>query len=53
MIVVLFAIICAGVTCTVGADPVRLASPVTHSDWMVRGPSPEWGHAGEGCATRA
>jgi len=26
--------------------PVRLASPVTHSDWMVRDPAPEWGPAG-------
>lgn len=26
--------------------PVSLASPVTHSDWMVRNPSPKWGPQG-------
>ena len=26
--------------------PVQLASPVTHSDWMVRAPAPRWGPQG-------
>lgn len=42
----MMAIFCAGLTGTVGAGPFRLASPITHSDWMVRDPAPEWGPAG-------
>ena len=29
-----------------GSAPVRLASPVTHSDWMLRDPAPAWGPEG-------
>lgn len=33
-------------TCSTDAQYIRLSSPVTHSDWMLRNPGPAWGPEG-------